>query len=251
MENQSVIEVKNIVSAFGDTVIHDKLSLSVNKGEILAIVGGSGSGKTVLLRQILMLHRPKSGAISVFGENILSKDVDKDPIRRRFGVLFQKGALFSSLTVLENTCLPLQELTKLPQETIKELALIKLGMARYPMDSIHKFPAELSGGMLKRAALARAIIMDPDLLFLDEPTSGLDPESAAGLDELVVDLKNALGLTVVMVTHDVDTLWDSADRVAFLGDKKVLAVKPVAELIKVDNPLIQAYFSTSRTKRQH
>ena len=245
---EPVIEVKDLTSKLGGQIIHENLNLTVNKSEILAIVGGSGAGKTVLLRQILMLLKPIRGEIKVFGKNIFAPKVDKGYIRRHWGVMFQMGALFTSMTVLENVCFPLLELTELSKDVIEEIAMVKLNMAHFPLDSIHKFPANLSGGMLKRAALARAIVMDPELLFLDEPTSGLDPKNAGSFDKLVMNLQASLGLTVVMVTYDLYTLSHATDRVAFIGERKVLAVDSMANLSQSDNPLIRDYFSGPRAR---
>ncbi len=250
MTEEIVIKVEDLQSQFGDQIIHQHLDLTVYRGEILALVGGSGCGKTTLLKQLLMLNKPTAGKIEILGKNILDTQIQLGHLQRRWGVLFQQGALFSSLTVLENVMFPLKELTHLSFPVIKSLAYIKMKMAQFPLEAAEKYPAELSGGMLKRAALARAIVMDPELLFLDEPTSGLDPQSAASLDALVMDLQKTLGLTIVLVTHDPDTLWTAVDRVAFLGDKRVLAVKPIAELVLDPQPLIQAYFASARTQRK-
>ena len=250
MEKTVAIDIKGLQSKFGDQVIHDNLNLTIYKGEIIALVGGSGCGKTTLLQQLLGLHKPTRGEMNILGIDILKPGADLRSLQRRWGVLFQQGALFSSLSVLENVVFVLKELTALPKDIIETIAYMKIKMAQFPLDSVHKYPSELSGGMLKRAALARAIVMDPELLFLDEPTTGLDPISAASLDSLVVDLQKSLGLTIVLVTHDPDTLWTAVDRVAFLGDKRVLAVKPMAELVKDPNPLIQAYFASARTQRK-
>jgi phospholipid/cholesterol/gamma-HCH transport system ATP-binding protein len=240
---QHVIEVNNLTSQFGSKVVHEKLNFTVKTGEVMAICGGSGAGKTTLLRQLIMLHRPLAGQIKLFGSDVQAKGVDRQNLRHRFGVMFQRGALFSELTVLANIAFPLQELTTLDIKTINELAILKIKQAQFPIDAIHKLPAELSGGMLKRAALARAIIMDPELVFLDEPTSGLDPYSAASLDDLILNLQQALGLTIVMVSHDVDSLWRAADRVAFLGEQQVLATEAMEQLIHNKHPLIKQYFA--------
>jgi phospholipid/cholesterol/gamma-HCH transport system ATP-binding protein len=244
-----IIKITGLENILGEQVVLKNLDLNVMKGEILAIVGGSGSGKTTLLRNILMLLRPTAGSIEIFGTDILNCDTETTQnIRHSWGVLFQHGAMFSSLTVLENVQFPLRTFTSLTPEVQKEIALLKISMTGLPPEAASKYPSELSGGMLKRAALARAIVMDPELLFLDEPTSGLDPESAGAFDELILDLKEGLGLTVVMVTHDLDSLAYS-DRIAFLGEKKVLATLPLKELVKQKHPLIQAYFGGSRGKR--
>lgn len=251
MEKQAVIEIKNLVTKFPDgTCVHKDLDLTVYKNEVLAIVGGSGTGKTTLIREILLLQPVTAGTIRVFGHNVLTADYQvRNELRQRWGMMFQSGALFSGLTVLENVCFPLQQYTHLSDADIEELAYLKLSLAQFPSSSANKLPAELSGGMIKRAAVARALAMDPELLFLDEPTAGLDPQTASGLDDLVLDLKETLGLTIVMVTHDLDTLWTATDRVAFLGEQKVLATKPMSELIHDKHPIIHAYFSNERAKR--
>jgi phospholipid/cholesterol/gamma-HCH transport system ATP-binding protein len=251
MSAEVVIHIENLVTRFSDeSLVHDRLNLQIYRNEVMGIVGGSGSGKTTLLREILLLQRASAGIIRVFGEDILTASYETlQAIRRRWGMMFQSGALFSGLTVLENVAFSLQEFTDLSSEDIRELAYLKLFLAQFPFKSAHKYPAELSGGMIKRAAVARALARDPELLFLDEPTAGLDPQTAGGLDELVLELKESLGLTIVLVTHDVDTLWTATDRIAFLGEKKVLAVKPIAELIEDPHPLIHQYFSTERSKR--
>lgn len=244
-----IVEFQDITTSFGKQIVHKDLNLTVKTGEVLAIVGGSGSGKTSLLRELLMLDKPAAGDIIAFGESIYQADNHEVmKLRRRMGMMFQSGALFSGLTVLENICFVLRELTQLDDKLAVELAMIKVALANFPADSVHKYPSQLSGGMVKRAALARAIALDPELLLLDEPTSGLDPEAATSLDELVTALHNALALTIIMVTHDVDSLWSVTDRVAFLGDKKVLGCAPMAELTKDPNPLIQAYFSNPRAR---
>jgi phospholipid/cholesterol/gamma-HCH transport system ATP-binding protein len=238
-----VIEVHHLCTRFGRAVVHDDISLTVYRGEVFALVGGSGSGKSTLLREIIMLHKPVSGSIRVFGQEIVGMgDANAPALHRRCGVMFQHGALFGSLTVAENVAVPLQEHTQLSDALIREIVAIKIALARLPTDSATKYPRELSGGMLKRAALARAIALDPELLFLDEPTAGLDPVSASALDELVQDLKELLGLTIVMVTHDLDSLWRVTDRVAALGQGKIVGIGTMEELSRSDDPLIREYF---------
>lgn len=251
MTDEVVIDIQGLVTQFPDgSRVHDNLNLKVLRGQVLGIVGGSGTGKTTLLREILLLHRATSGSIRVFGIDILACSLQQQQmLRQRWGMMFQSGALFSGLTVLENISFPLHEFTHLPPKAIKELAYVKLALAQYPFDSANKYPAELSGGMIKRAAVARALAMDPELLFLDEPTAGLDPETASALDELILNLKQTLGLTIVVVTHDLDTLWATTDTVAFLGEKKVLANEPMKILVKNSQPLIKAYFSNQRAIR--
>ncbi len=242
-----VITVRDLRTRFGDVVIHDHLDLDIRRGEVVALVGGSGSGKTTLLRTIIMLLKPAAGSIHLFGQNIVGiGDGAAFRLRRRFGMLFQQGALFSSLTVRDNVATPLREHTRLSPRRIAEIADLKIALAGLPAVAGAKLPRELSGGMLKRAALARALALDPDLLFLDEPTAGLDPISAGAFDELVVQLKESLHLTVVMVTHDLDTLWSAADRVAFLGEQRVIGYAPMRELTRAEHPLIQAYFGGPR-----
>lgn len=244
---QSIIEMKDITIRLGHTVVHNKLNLSVIQGEVLGIVGGSGSGKTTLLREILMLQPPDVGSIKVFDKELMGASPKTLlSVQQRWGVLFQQNALFSSLNVLENTAFPLYEHTDLDAKTIQELAAIKIRMAGLPLEAMIKFPSELSGGMQKRAGIARAIVLDPELLFLDEPTAGLDPDSASGFDELILDLQATMGLTILIVTHDLDTLWRVTDRVAFLGDGSVLCINTMAELIKNPHPLIQQFFNGPR-----
>ncbi|HLB58171.1 MAG TPA: ATP-binding cassette domain-containing protein [Gammaproteobacteria bacterium] len=246
-KNESIIEVKNVSVRLGGKSIHEKLSFSVKRGEIIGIVGGSGSGKTTLLREMLMLQRPDSGSICLFNHEVTTASPETLlAIQRRLGVLFQENALFSSLTVLENTAFPLHEHTRLDAITVQELALLKILLVGLPADASIKYPSELSGGMQKRAALARAIVLDPELLFLDEPTAGLDPNSAAQLDELILDLQSTMGLTIVVVTHDLDTLWRITNRVAFLGEGKVLCVDTMANLANNPHPLIHAFFNGPR-----
>jgi phospholipid/cholesterol/gamma-HCH transport system ATP-binding protein len=245
----SVLELRGVCTRFGAVSVHENLELDVRRGEVLALIGGSGSGKTTLLHEMIMLRQPSSGSIRLFGEEIVGARQDvMERLRQRFGVLFQQGALFGALTVLQNVAVPLREHTRLDAAFIDQLALLKIRQAGLPADAALKYPSELSGGMIKRAALARAMALDPQLLFLDEPTSGLDPVSAAAFDELVLRLKQWLGLTLVMVTHDLDSLWCVADRVAVLGDRRVVAVAPMAELAQVDHPAVRAYFEGPRAR---
>lgn len=238
-----IIEIANIRTRFGSAVVHDDVSLEVRRGEIFALVGSSGCGKSTLLREIILLHRPQSGSIRVFGKDVLGLDDEAAlPLRKSWGVMFERGALFSSLTVAENVGLPMREHTRISDALIDELAAVKIALAGLPASAGAKFPSELSGGMRKRAALARAMALDPELLFLDEPTAGLDPTSASGFDELVLHLKKSLGLTIMMVTHDLDLLWRVADRVAVLGEGKILGVGTMAELSESPHPLIREYF---------
>ena len=241
-----VVSVRGLANSFGESVIHDGLDLDVRRGEIMGVVGGSGTGKSVLMRSIIGLQTPDSGEIEVFGENIADGDED-DSIRRRWGVLFQGGALFSTLTVAENVEFPLREFYPHLSETLlDEIAAYKVDMAGLPVDAGPKFPSELSGGMKKRAGLARALALDPELLFLDEPTAGLDPIGAAAFDQLTLDLQRTMGLTVFLITHDLDSLYAICDRVAVLADKKVIAVGTIPELLALDHPWIQSYFRGPR-----
>jgi len=242
-----VIEVKNVSTRFGQAVVHQDVSLTIHQGEVFAIAGGNGCGKSTLLREIIGLTIPSSGTIRLFGvDSRMLEAGDGRPIHRRFGVMFQHGALFSSLTLAENVAVPLREHTNLNPQLIREIVEIKIAMVGLPPDSAGKYPNELSGGMRRRAALARAIVMDPELLFLDEPTAGLDPMIAAGFDDLVLSLKSLLGLTVVMVTHDLDTLWRIANRVAVLGHGRVLGVGTMQELSRSDDATIRDYFQGPR-----
>lgn len=246
---EPIIEIKGLRTYLGGTWVHDGLNLTINKGEVLGIVGSSGSGKTTLLREILGLQAVAAGSIKIFGHELTTASAKTLlGIQKRWGVLFQQNALFSSLTLLENVSFPLKEHSTLDPDSINDLALLKILMAGLPIDSAVKYPAELSGGMQKRAGLARAIVLDPELIFLDEPTAGLDPNTAAGFDELILNLQKTMGLTIVMVTHDLDSLWTVTNRVAFLGDKKVLCVAPMEELVKNPNPQIQEFFTGDRGK---
>lgn len=250
MAEQSIIEMKEVKIKLGGDWVHKDINLTINRGEIIAIVGGSGSGKTTLLREILMLQRPDSGSIKVFGQELMTATPEaRLAVQRRCGVLFQQNALFSSLSVLENTSFPLIEHSKLDEKTIAEIAALKIAFAGLPVDAAKKLPSELSGGMQKRAALARAIVLDPELIFLDEPTAGLDPDSAGGLDDLILNLQSTMGLTVVIVTHDLDTLWHVTDRVAFLGEGRVLCVDEMENLVNHPHPLIQQFFSGPRGRK--
>jgi phospholipid/cholesterol/gamma-HCH transport system ATP-binding protein len=248
-EAEAVIEVEGLETRFGTTVVHKDLNLRVRRGEILGIVGGSGTGKSVLMRQIIMLNTPAAGSVKVFGtETVGISEKDGNALRRRFGVMFQQGALFSSMTVAENVAVPLIEHTKLPLRTIEGIAMMKIALSGLPPDAGPKLPRQLSGGMLKRAAVARALALDPALLFLDEPSAGLDPVGAAALDDLILQLRASLGLTLVMVTHDLDSLWRVTDRVAFLGEKRIIALAPMKELAESEHPLIRKYFAGPRAR---
>lgn len=242
-----IIQIQDLRNQFGDHVVHEHLNLNVYKGEIIGLVGGSGTGKSVLLRTILGLRRPNAGSIHVFGQSLLDlKDRDRAALERRFGVLFQQGALFSSLTTIENVAMPLIEHAGLGHTEAEDLALLKMVLAGLPENAANRYPSELSGGMIKRAALARALALDPDILFLDEPTAGLDPIGASEFDQLTLTLRNALGLTVFIVTHDLDTLYTICDRVAVLSDKHVIVNDRLSNVEKFDNPWVQEYFNGPR-----
>ncbi len=241
-----IIKVRGLVNRFGNETVHDGLDLDVFAGEVLGVVGGSGSGKSVLLNTIVGLNRPKKGDVQVFGTDILSaSETEQRALEQRWGVLFQDGALFSSLTVAQNIEVPLKEFYDMPPRLMDEIAALKIGLAGLPEDSGPKFPAQLSGGMRKRAGLARALALDPDILFLDEPTAGLDPIAAGEFDNLIRDLKSSLGLTVFMVTHDLDSLFAICDRVAVLVDKKI-RIGTLEQLLRDDHPWIHAYFHGPR-----
>jgi phospholipid/cholesterol/gamma-HCH transport system ATP-binding protein len=247
-DGEAIIRVRGLRNSFGEQVIHDDLDLDVKRGEIIGVVGGSGTGKSVLMRSIIGLQQPDTGTIEVFGESVLDADVDDSvDIRRRWGVLFQGGALFSTLTVAENVQVPLREFyPNLDQQLLDEISAYKVVMTGLPPDAGPKYPAELSGGMKKRAGLARSLALDPELLFLDEPTAGLDPIGAAAFDELTRSLQRTLGLTVFLITHDLDSLYAICDRVAVLADKRVIAVGTIDELLALDHPWIQEYFNGPR-----
>ncbi|MCE0724326.1 MULTISPECIES: ABC transporter ATP-binding protein [Legionella] len=242
--SEPIIEIKGLKNRLGGQWVHSDVNLTVEKGEILAIIGGSGSGKTTILRSLLMLLKPTAGYIKIFGKDISNLDAEQSfLLRRRWGMLFQHSALFSSMNVLENVMFPMREFTNLDYEFMYELALLKVTLVGLPKEAAGKLPSELSGGMQRRAAAARAIAMDPELLFLDEPTTGLDPLSARLFDELIVFLRDSLKLTIVMVSHDIESLKRTTDRVAFIGDGKILSVEPIDDLMKNKNKIIAGYFS--------
>ena len=245
---EPVISVKGLKNSFGDAVVHENLDLEVRRGEILGVVGGSGTGKSVLMRSIIGLQTPDAGDVKVFGEEMLDQDeTDTLDVRKRWGILFQGGALFSTLTVAENVQVPLREFyPDLSPALLDEIAAYKVTMSGLPPEAGPKYPAELSGGMKKRAGLARALAMDPELLFLDEPTAGLDPIGAAAFDELTLSLQKTLGLTVFLITHDLDSLYAICDRVAVLAEKRVIAVDTIDNLLKLEHPWIQEYFNGPR-----
>ncbi|MDP3379588.1 MAG: ABC transporter ATP-binding protein [Brevundimonas sp.] len=250
--SDTVIEVRGLLSQFGARVIHQDLDLDVARGEILGVVGGSGTGKTVLLNSIIGLKEPDGGTVRLLGHDLTeATKADMADIERRTGVLFQQGALFSSLTVLQNVASPLVEHTELPRSLIEEIAAMKIALVGLGPESHHLKPAELSGGMRKRAGLARALALDPELLFLDEPTAGLDPIGAAAFDELIRSLANDLGLTVFMITHDLDSLYAICDKVAVLADKHVVIKATVSELERSDHPWIHEYFHGPRGRAAH
>ena len=250
MNQDNIIEVKNLKTQFGDVVVHDGLNLEVRRGEVLGIVGGSGSGKSVLLRSILGLIQPKAGEIYAQGYelNKLSAE-DHLQIAQQWGVLFQDGALFSALTVAQNIHVVIREYCKISTALLDELTAIKIKMVGLPIEASDKLPSELSGGMRKRAGLARALALDPKIVFLDEPTAGLDPIGAAALDELIVQLQKTLGLTVVMITHDLDSLYAITDRIAVVADKKIIVTAPLDELLDYPDPWIQDYFHGPRARQ--
>lgn len=242
-----VISVRNLITQFGKTVVHNQLNLDVMRGEVLGVVGASGSGKSVLLRTIVALQKPKSGAISVLGTDVLSADTATlHVVQTRWGVMFQDGALFSSLTVRENVEAPMRERREIDDATRAALADLRIAMVGLPARVGDLYPSELSGGMRKRAGLARALSLDPEILFLDEPTAGLDPIGASEFDALIVSLQQALGLTVFLVTHDLDTLHAACSRIAVLAEKKVLVAGTMAKLAGFDHPWVHDYFNGPR-----
>ena len=255
VDNEAVVQMQGIVTRFGKQVVHNGLDLVVRRGEILAIAGGSGTGKSVLLREMVGLQRPTEGTVRLFGHDLATlDDAGWQALRQRWGVMFQKGGLFSALTVGENVGLPLREqgrlqgraqggsAGRLPDALIDGIAAWKLSLTGLPPGVARKTPDELSGGMLKRAALARALALDPELLILDEPTSGLDPASAAGIGQLILDTRRQFGPSIVLISHDLELLWRVPDRVAVLGEGKVLAVGPMAELAQHPHPIVASYF---------
>jgi phospholipid/cholesterol/gamma-HCH transport system ATP-binding protein len=243
----TLVAVRDLRSQFGENVVHDDLALDVYRGEILGVVGGSGTGKSVLLRTILGLRRPDAGSVRLFGENLHElPSARRVAIERRCGVLFQNGALFSSLTVSENVRVPLMEHTSLSVHDARRVAALKIALADLGPEVRQRYPSELSGGMRKRAALARALALDPDILFLDEPTSGLDPIAAASFDQLIRTLRDALGLTVFMITHDLDSLHAICDRVAVLAHKRVIVADTLDKVEHFDDPWIRDYFHGPR-----
>ena len=245
----AVIQVRGLENRFGPHVVHQNLDLDVWRGEVLGIVGGSGTGKSVLLRSIVGLKRPSAGSIKVLGTDVVNgSEADRLSVEKRWGVAFQDGALFSSLTVLENVMAPMREHLKLSEPLMADLAALKIALVGLPSLSRDKLPSELSGGMRKRAALARALALDPQIVFLDEPTAGLDPIGAAAYDALIRELQQTLGLTVFMVTHDLDSLYAICDRIAVLSDKRVLVEGPIESMTDVDDPWVQEYFLGPRAR---
>lgn len=250
MTRDAVLRVRGITVSFGGPTILENLDLDVWRGEILGFVGASGAGKSVLMRTILGLNRRQAGKIEIFGTDYdETDDMHRMAIDQRMGVMFQHGALFSALTVLENILVPMREYLSLDPQLMEEAARLKIGLVGLPQEAAHKMPSQLSGGMIKRAALARALALDPELLFLDEPTSGLDPIGAAEFDELIVTLRDTLGFTVYMVTHDLDSLYSACDRIAVLGEKRVLVDGNIAAMLASDNEWVQSYFKGKRALR--
>jgi phospholipid/cholesterol/gamma-HCH transport system ATP-binding protein len=248
-DSEVLIEVRGLRNQFGEQVVHDGLDIDIRRAEILGIVGGSGTGKSVLMRAIIGLQEPAAGSIRIFGTDPSHLDeVGQKALRRRWGVLFQNGALFSSLTVAENVQVPLREYFDMDEELLDDLAALKIALAGLPPSAGDKLPSQLSGGMRKRAGLARAMALDPDILFLDEPTAGLDPIGAAAFDQLVKQLRDALGITFVIITHDLDTLHAICDRVAVLADKKVLVNAPLAQVMDFPHQWVQEYFRGPRAR---
>ncbi|ASY56773.1 ABC transporter ATP-binding protein [Sinorhizobium sp. CCBAU 05631] len=248
-ERESILSVRDLTVGFGDNIVLDKLNLDVLRGEILGFVGASGTGKSVLMRTVLRLLPKRSGMIKILGaEYDKVSEEERIALDMRLGVLFQHGALFSALTVRENIQVPMREYLDLPQGLMDELARLKIELVGLAPEAAEKYPSELSGGMIKRAALARALALDPDLVFLDEPTSGLDPIGAAEFDELIAKLRDTLGLTVYMVTHDLDSLFSVCDRIAVLGQKRVLVEGTIEDMLACDEPWVKSYFRGKRAR---
>jgi phospholipid/cholesterol/gamma-HCH transport system ATP-binding protein len=246
-DRQPIIRIRGLRNQFGSQVVHENLDLDIQRGEIIGVVGGSGAGKSVLLRSIIGLGKPAAGSVQLFGEDVTQlSDKERGAIERRCGVLFQNGALFSSLTVAENVSVPLIEHHNLDAPLIARLAALKIALAGLPPEAGAKYPSQLSGGMVKRAALARSLALDPDILFLDEPTAGLDPIGAAAFDQLILTLRDSLGLTVFLITHDLDTLYTICDRVAVLANKRILVADSLDVVERYDNAWIQDYFQGPR-----
>jgi phospholipid/cholesterol/gamma-HCH transport system ATP-binding protein len=246
----AVVQIRNLWTRFGRTVVHQDLNLDIYSGEILSIVGGSGTGKTVLLRQMLGLERPASGCVRVFGADVSSASPEQlQRMRNHWGMLFQQGALYSALTVFDNIALPLRELRALPEDVVRDAVLLKMDMVGLGPGDANKMPSDLSGGMIKRAALARALALEPQLLFLDEPTAGLDPDLSDSFVALIQTLHSELKLTVVMVTHDLDTLFALSSRIAVLAEKHVIAVGPSCDVLRVQHPFIKHFFLGPRGQR--
>ena len=244
-----VIEMKHVSTSFGAHVVHTDVNLQVRQAEVFALIGGSGSGKSTLLREMILLQRPNAGEVHVLSSDLAHlDDMQAMALRRRWGVMFQHGGLFSSLTITENVGLPLREHTDLGDSLIDEIAAWKLSMAGLAPEVGAQYPSELSGGMMKRASLARALALDPELLFLDEPTAGLDPVSADGVDQLILKQRDIFGLTIVMITHDLDLLWQVADRVAVLAEGTVQACGSMPELLNMDNPAVKQFFDGPRAR---
>lgn len=250
MNGECIIEVEGLYTRFGNHVVHEDINLCVRRGEVIALVGGSGSGKTALMRQMLGLEMPVQGTVRVFGKSLQGRDRKKlQTMRNRCGVLFQKGALFSALSVYDNIALPMRELRILDEGMIRDLVMLKLKMVDIEARHANKMPAELSGGMIKRVALARAMALDPELLFLDEPTAGLDPELSEGFVELIQTMRVELPLTIIMATHDLDTLVALSDRVAVLAEQRIVALGSLPEVVRVNHPFVTNFFRGERGRK--